>query len=368
MGYWGLLAYDATTGTYSPRKSYYAIEQVMRDVPRGAVRVSSDASAGDVAVESFLDRASGRLTIVLHNHASSAQVVSGAIVGGATGIASLSTRHTDATANYAAGADVAVDSSGHWSATLRPDSVETLTGVPAATPPTATITSGPDGTTTATSATFAFSADEADATFECRLDGGDWAACTSPHSVSGLAVGDHSFAVRATTAAGTGPAASRSWTVSAPPSAPAELGNDAVEQDLDTVAAGQAEAFPVTADGSGTVDELHVYVDGRSSAARLVAGVYADAGGHPGRLLAQQDVSAPAAGWTAMSLPGVTVAHGTRYWLAVLGPGGTLAFRDRIGGGCNSETSASSSLSALPATWDGGQDWNTCLVSAYASG
>jgi hypothetical protein len=186
--------------------------------------------------------------------------------------------------------------------------------------------------------------------------------------VTGLAVGAHSFAVRATSAAGTGAAASRSWTVSAAPSVPAELGNDAVERDLDTVPAGQAEAFPVTADGSGTVDRLHVYVDDSSSATRLVAGVYADDGGHPGRLLAQQAVSAPGGGWTTMSLPDVSVADGARYWLAVLGPGGTLAFRDRIGGGCSSETSASSSLGTLPATWDGGQDWNTCLVSAYASG
>ena len=44
MGYWGLLAYDADTGTYTPRKSYYALEQLMRYVPPGAHRLAAETS------------------------------------------------------------------------------------------------------------------------------------------------------------------------------------------------------------------------------------------------------------------------------------------------------------------------------------
>ena len=86
---------------------------------------------------------------------------------------------------------------------------------PDETPPQTTIDSGPAGTTTATSATFSFSSSKADSTFQCRLDGGAWAACTSPSTRSGLAPGTHVFEVRATDAAGnTDPSpAGRGWSV-----------------------------------------------------------------------------------------------------------------------------------------------------------
>jgi hypothetical protein len=79
--------------------------------------------------------------------------------------------------------------------------------------PAATITSGPSGTTPQTTASFGF-ASEPGATFECRLDAGEWAACTTPHELTGLAQGAHTFDVRAKDGAGnTGPSASRTWTV-----------------------------------------------------------------------------------------------------------------------------------------------------------
>lgn len=87
--------------------------------------------------------------------------------------------------------------------------------------PDTSITSGPSGTTTSSSASFSFSASEAGSSFECKLDSGAWVACSSPTSLMGLSDGSHTFSVRATDAAGNTDAseATRTWTVNtaAPP-------------------------------------------------------------------------------------------------------------------------------------------------------
>jgi hypothetical protein len=69
-------------------------------------------------------------------------------------------------------------------------------------PPQTTINTGPSGTTTSTTETVTFSADDSAATFECRLDTGPWVACTSPRHLSGITAGQHTFRVRAIDAAG----------------------------------------------------------------------------------------------------------------------------------------------------------------------
>ena len=86
------------------------------------------------------------------------------------------------------------------------------------TAPETTISSGPSGTTTATDASFAFSASEGGSDFACKLDSASWGACGPPKSYSGLGAGSHQFSVRATDAAGNTDSspASRAWTVEAP--------------------------------------------------------------------------------------------------------------------------------------------------------
>ncbi|MEO7268860.1 MAG: Ig-like domain repeat protein [Knoellia sp.] len=81
-------------------------------------------------------------------------------------------------------------------------------------PAAPTISSGPTGTTSG-GGTFTFTG-EANARFECQLDGGAWTTCTSPKTYASLADGSRTFAVRAVDVAGnTGAAVSRTWTVDA---------------------------------------------------------------------------------------------------------------------------------------------------------
>jgi glucose/arabinose dehydrogenase len=82
-------------------------------------------------------------------------------------------------------------------------------------PPDTTISSGPSGTVSSTSASFAFTSNESGSVFACRLDGGTWGACSSPKAYSALAAGAHTFEVRATDAAGNSDStpASRTWTI-----------------------------------------------------------------------------------------------------------------------------------------------------------
>ncbi len=70
-----------------------------------------------------------------------------------------------------------------------------------------------------TTATATFSSPDADvARFECKLDGGDYATCTSPKVYGGLAVGDHTVSVRAVdNANNVGTAVSKTITIAAQP-------------------------------------------------------------------------------------------------------------------------------------------------------
>ncbi len=107
------------------------------------------------------------------------------------------------------------------------------------TPPDTIIDSGPSGSTTDTTPTFAFHSSEAGSTFECSIDTGTpaFGPCSGPgatHTPSALAAGSYTFRVRATDpAANTDPTpATRAFTVDTNPpdtiidSGPAGTTND----------------------------------------------------------------------------------------------------------------------------------------------
>jgi hypothetical protein len=84
------------------------------------------------------------------------------------------------------------------------------------------ITSGPSGTVSSSTATFGFSASAPHSSFECRLDSAAWSACDSPAAYASLASGSHVFSVRATDRYGRTDAspATRAWTVALPAPSP----------------------------------------------------------------------------------------------------------------------------------------------------
>src|SRR5829696_6575157 len=85
------------------------------------------------------------------------------------------------------------------------------------TAPDTTIDTGPSGTVNSSSATFTFSSNEANSTFETRLDNGAWVnnGTTTNKTYNSLSDASHTFDVRATDPSGNvdQSPASRSWTV-----------------------------------------------------------------------------------------------------------------------------------------------------------
>jgi len=56
-----------------------------------------------------------------------------------------------------------------------------------------------------------------------------------------------------------------------------------------------------------------------------VIGLYTNNAGHPGTLLTSGTITAPVAGQnTTVTVPAASVTAGQTYWIAVLGPTGTL--------------------------------------------
>ena len=65
------------------------------------------------------------------------------------------------------------------------------------TAPDTSIDAQPDHPSDVSSPSFEFSSPDGTAVFECQLDGGEFSACTSPHSYTSLSSGEYTFDVRA---------------------------------------------------------------------------------------------------------------------------------------------------------------------------
>jgi Glycosyl hydrolases family 16 len=179
------------------------------------------------------------------------------------------------------------------------------------------------------------------------------------------------YIVKATSVADTTKSASATVNVAIAGSSTLLLGDQSVESQADAaLPLGNAEAFQTGAIASGSVQSLTLYLDPTSTVSQVVAGLYADAGGHPGNLLNQGTSTQVVSGaWNSISLPATSVVAGAQYWIAIMGTNsGTLVFREATSGSCASESSAQTSLTALPSTWATGNATSTCPVSAFGDG
>ncbi|HET9867871.1 MAG TPA: hypothetical protein VFQ06_11305 [Nitrospira sp.] len=138
--------------------------------------------------------------------------------------------------------------------------------LPDTTPPTTTLTSTDLTTTNNNTPIFTFTgSDDVGVTgFECRVDAGSFAACTSPHTTATLADGSRTFEVRAKDAANNvdGTPASDTFTVdTAPPaapsiSAPASDGTTDTDGNLSFTFSGEGGAsFECDLDVTGSVSD-----------------------------------------------------------------------------------------------------------------
>jgi len=128
MGYWGLLAYDPATGTYHPRKTYYVLQQLIKNTPRNSVRVDASTDQAQVGVVAFQDPLSGRVTLFGRN--TSDQAVTARLRSPSLGAGlELATFATDSGRNMEAGSPAfAAESAVTY--TAGPGTVFTLTGIP----------------------------------------------------------------------------------------------------------------------------------------------------------------------------------------------------------------------------------------------
>jgi len=77
-GYWGLLAYDTTTTTYTPRKRFYVVAQTSGFVAPGSRRLAVTRTLSGLGVtQAFFDSSTGRVAIVGRNTSSTAITIQG---------------------------------------------------------------------------------------------------------------------------------------------------------------------------------------------------------------------------------------------------------------------------------------------------
>jgi Big-like domain-containing protein len=197
------------------------------------------------------------------------------------------------------------DADGDTDSTMKPITVGSAPPPPDSTAPDTTIGSGPNGATNDSTPTFAFTASESGSTFQCRVDSGSWATCTSPWTTTALSDGSHGVSVRAKDAAGNTDAspATRSVTVDTQP--PGTM----IDSAPPALSPGSSATVTFSSPDSGATFQCRL--DDGAWAACTSPKTYTGLtlGGHTAGVRAADpagnvDASPAGASWTSIALPG----------------------------------------------------------------
>jgi hypothetical protein len=140
-----------------------------------------------------------------------------------------------------------------------------------------------------------------------------------------------------------------------------------------SIAGGAAKAFAVVATATGVAAKIGLYIDDTNQAKQVLVGLYADAAGQPGALLAQTTFNCGVTcrgQWHELTLGAApAIAIYKRYWIALLPvpTGGPLAYRASTTG-APVVSSASAHLTALPATWKSAPASSKATLAGYVVG
>jgi PKD repeat protein len=148
------------------------------------------------------------------------------------------------------------------------------------------------------------------------------------------------------------------------------MGDKTLEPWVDFKPQGVAQAYQTTPPKTGVITTVQVYLDVRSTATELVAGIYNDTNGHPGTLVAQGKLSTLKPGaWNSVPIPVISVTAAQPYWIVILGSKGQIRYLDRVGSGKGlMETSTSRTLTSLPSKWQGSAYKTNSTMSVYGKG
>ena len=145
------------------------------------------------------------------------------------------------------------------------------------------------------------------------------------------------------------------------------IGQRTVQPRRTQMGAGSARAFSAKSRGGGTVSAIAVYVDAGNRARTLAVALYRNRGCRPAARLTYGSLRSPRARrWNTVKVHRISITAGHTYWLAVLGSGGALHFRDRSVTRCTSYSSRGQS--GMASKWKTGAASRACDVSAYALG
>ena len=131
--------------------------------------------------------------------------------------------------------------------------------------------------------------------------------------------------------------------------------------------AGTPYAFSLRGRTTGRISSVDLFVAARTRARKLAVALYSATGCQAGFRLAVGSLSRPKSGaWNTVVVHPTTIQGGKLYWLAVLGSGGPIRFREPRGTGCPSPSSGQRNLPSPPRFWTAGAPSNRCPISAYA--